>query len=194
MNLPNKLTFLRIILIPFVMASIMIGQNNYIYMYVAFALFAIACITDFLDGYIARKYNLVTNLGKFMDPIADKLLIICTLICFVQIGCEVVYDNVWWVLALIVAREISITAFRTIAAEKGTVIAANMWGKVKTNAQMFWTILLILYFPLTSMMPYLLATIYIYVTNILMILTALLTIVSFTIYLIQNKNVLKENK
>ena len=194
MNLPNKLTFLRIVLIPFVMLFIMMGVERPLFMYIAFALFVIACLTDFLDGYIARKYNLVTNLGKFMDPIADKLLIICTLICFVQIGGCMVYDHVWWVLALIVAREIAITGFRTIAAERGVVIAANMYGKLKTNAQMFWTIFLILYMPLKLLLPQNIMFIYEIVTMVLLGLTAFLTILSFTIYLIQNKKVLKDNE
>ncbi|MCQ2749627.1 MAG: CDP-alcohol phosphatidyltransferase family protein [Clostridia bacterium] len=96
MNLPNKLTLFRIILIPFVMYFIMAGVNVSLNMYIGLALFIIACITDFLDGYIARKYNLVTNLGKFLDPVADKLLIICVLICFVQLSdVNTIFAQTW---------------------------------------------------------------------------------------------------
>ncbi|MCQ2979040.1 MAG: CDP-diacylglycerol--glycerol-3-phosphate 3-phosphatidyltransferase [Clostridia bacterium] len=191
MNLPNKLTLARIILIPFVMTFIMLGVDKPLYMYIALALFAVACITDFLDGYIARKNNLITNLGKFMDPIADKLLIICVLLCFVQINNCLLFKYVWIVLALIVAREIGITGFRTIAAEKGKVIAANKLGKIKTNFQMFWTIFLILYLPLLSVLPTSIMFYYELVTLALMILTALFTLVSFIVYIIQNREVLK---
>lgn len=197
MNLPNKLTLFRIILIPFVMYFIMAGVNVSLNMYIGLSLFIIACITDFLDGYIARKYNLVTNLGKFLDPVADKLLIICVLICFVQLsGVNPIFEQTWWVLALIVARELSITAFRTIAASTGTVIAANIYGKLKTNFQMFWVIALILYLPLQKALgaQSMFMSIFNVVTWVLLIGTALLTVVSFVIYLIQNKNVLKETK
>lgn len=196
MNLPNKLTFFRILLIPFVMYFIMAGniKGN---MYIALALFVIACLTDFLDGYIARKYNLITNLGKFMDPVADKLLVICTLICFVQLSSEnAIFNQVWWVLALIVAREIAITAYRIIAVEKGVVIAANIYGKLKTNFQMFWVIFLILYKPLSNVFEInsTFMNVYEIITWILLGMTALLTVVSFIIYIVQNKQVLKDNK
>lgn len=197
MNLPNKLTLFRIILIPFVMYFIMAGVNVSLNMYIGLALFIIACITDFLDGYIARKYNLVTNLGKFLDPVADKLLIICVLICFVQLSdVNAIFAQTWWVLALVVARELSITAFRTIAASNGTVIAANIYGKLKTNAQMFWVIALILYSPLSKAFgaQSIFMSIFDVVTWVLLIATAVLTVVSFVIYLIQNRNVLKDSK
>lgn len=194
MNLPNKLTFLRIILIPFVMGFLIAGQAKPAFTFVALGLFIIACITDFLDGYIARKYNLVTNLGKFMDPVADKLLIILVLLCFVAIGGNSLYNQVWWVLALVVARELSITAFRVIAAERNVVIAANIYGKIKTNVQMFFTIFLMLYKPLLSYsLPEILIDIYEIITWILLVLTAILTVVSFIIYIIQNAKVLKDN-
>lgn len=196
MNLPNKLTLFRVILIPFIMYFIMAGVKVSLNMYIGLALFIIACITDFLDGYIARKYNLVTNLGKFLDPVADKLLIICTLICFVQLSGEnKIFEQTWWVLALIVTRELSITAFRTIAASSGTVIAANIYGKLKTNAQMFWVICLILYSPLSKAFgtQSLFMQIFDVVTWILLVATAVLTVVSFVIYLIQNRKVLKDN-
>lgn len=178
MNLPNKLSIFRIILIPFAMYFMMNGGIPY-NMYIALVIFAVACFTDFLDGYIARKYNLVTNLGKFLDPLADKMLVISVLVCFVELG----YKNVWWVLALIVARELAITGFRVIAADKKVVIAANMLGKIKTNFQMAWVILLFL--------PFHDILVYNIITDIIMYLTAGFTVVSFIVYIIQNKKVLQ---
>jgi len=177
MNLPNMLTIFRIIIIPFIMFFLM-NQQITGNMYIALLLFIIACITDFLDGFIARKYKLITNFGKFLDPVADKVLIICVLICFVELN----YPNVWWVLAIIVTRELAVTCFRILAADKNVVIAANIYGKFKTNAQMLWTILLFF----KSNNEYFLGF-----RNCMMYLTAILTVVSFVIYLYENKSVLK---
>ena len=132
MNLPNKLTILRVLMIPFYVCfqlNPMPGCK-----WVALALFCVASFTDFLDGQIARKKGLVTNFGKFMDPLADKLLVCSALICFTQLSLLPA-----WIVIIIVARE-----FRLIAAEQGVVIAASYWGKFKTVSQMGMIILLII--------------------------------------------------
>lgn len=138
MNLPNKLTMFRVILIPFfvffMLAPNMTGYNNYI----AVAIFIVASLTDMLDGKIARKYNLVTNFGKFMDPLADKLLVCSAMICLIQTG-----QLAAWIVVIIIAREFIISGFRLVAADNDIVIAASYWGKFKTVSQMFMLILLI---------------------------------------------------
>ena len=129
MNLPNKLTVARIILVPFFVAALLINfpLNNL----AALAIFAAASITDLLDGKIARKRGLVTDFGKFADPLADKILVISALLCFVQLGlCDCV------AVIVVLFREFAVTSIRLIAASKGKVIAANIWGKVKTVTQM----------------------------------------------------------
>lgn len=139
MNLPNKLTILRMIMIPVFLVVLYIpglGMSGNI---AAAAIFILASITDFLDGKIARKYNLVTNFGKFMDPLADKLLVCSALIALVD------FDKVAaWIVIIIIAREFIISGFRLIAADNGVVIAASYWGKFKTTFQMIMIILLIL--------------------------------------------------
>ena len=138
MNLPNKLTIFRVILIPFfvvfMLAPICPGYANYI----AVAIFIVASLTDLLDGKIARKYNLVTDFGKFMDPLADKLLVCAAMICLIETG-----QLAAWIVIVIISREFIISGFRLLAAENGIVIAANYWGKFKTVSQMFMLILLI---------------------------------------------------
>ena len=136
MNLPNKLTMLRVILVPVFMVFAAFSrygtaEYNQVFMLVAGIVFAVASVTDFLDGYIARKYHLVTDFGKFMHPLADKCLTTAAFIYMVADGiCSPV------VLAVILFREFAVAGVRMIAAESGTVIAANMWGKVKTVLQM----------------------------------------------------------
>ena len=127
MNLPNKLTMARIIMVPIVMALMLTGHNIW-----ALIVFAIASITDFLDGFIARKYNLVSSFGKIMDPLADKLLAFGALICFIEVGVVSV-----WAPMIIIAREFFVTSMRVVAVSKGKVIAASWWGKIKTNVQLF---------------------------------------------------------
>lgn len=127
MNLPNKLTMVRIVLVPVTMALMLSGHGA-----AAGVVFALASITDFFDGYIARKYNLVTSFGKIMDPLADKILVFGALLCFVQNGTV----NVW-PAAIIIARELFVTCMRVVAVDKGKVIAASWWGKIKTNVQIF---------------------------------------------------------
>lgn len=129
MNLPNKLTVLRILLVPFFVAALLIDfpLNNL----AALALFGAASLTDLFDGKIARRRGLVTDFGKFADPLADKILVISALLCFVQLGlCDCV------AVIIVLFREFTVTSIRLIAASKGKVIAANIWGKVKTVTQM----------------------------------------------------------
>ena len=129
MNLPNKLTLMRIILVPFFVAALLIPFP--LHNLTALIIFAAASITDLLDGKIARKHNLVTDFGKFADPLADKILVLAALLCFVQNGlCDCV------AVILVLLREFSVTSVRLIAASKGKVIAANIWGKIKTVTQM----------------------------------------------------------
>ena len=126
MNLPNKLTILRVIMIPFFVAFLMLENGaNTTYRYIAAALFIIASLTDLLDGKIARKYNLVTNFGKFMDPLADKLLVCSALICMIELG-----QLPAWMVIIIISREFIISGFRLVASDNGVVIAASYWGEV----------------------------------------------------------------
>ena len=128
MNLPNKLTVLRMILVPFfVLALLWPFPHHYL---IALIIFGAASYTDHMDGMLARKHNQITDFGKFMDPLADKILVISALVCFVSLGlCDV------WLVLLIIAREFMVTSIRLVAAGKGSVIAANNWGKAKTVSQ-----------------------------------------------------------
>ena len=139
MNLPNKLTVLRVILIPFFVAAVLFDEgDSQMFRYLAASIFIVASLTDLLDGKIARKYNLVTNFGKFMDPLADKLLVCAALICLVELE-----QLPAWMVIVIVSREFIISGFRLVAAEQGIVIAASYWGKFKTTFQMIAIILMI---------------------------------------------------
>lgn len=179
MNLPNKLTILRVCMIPFFVFFLMTDYaGEEVSRWLALAVFVIASLTDLLDGRIARKYNLVTDFGKFMDPLADKLLVCSALICFVDLG----YLPSWMVI-VIISREFIISGFRLIAADNGIVIAASYWGKFKTTFQMLMIVLLIAQLPFAWMR----------VVEQLVIAAALvLTVVSLADYLMKNKNVLKE--
>ena len=139
MNLPNKLTVLRVIMIPFFVVFMLTDLGGKYGNYIALAIFAVASLTDLLDGKIARKRGLVTNFGKFMDPLADKLLVCSALICLVEMD-----RLAAWMVIVIIAREFIISAFRLIASDNGVVIAASYWGKFKTTFQMIMIILLIL--------------------------------------------------
>ena len=184
MNLPNKLTMFRVILIPFfvffLLAPYFEGYGNY----VAVAIFIVASLTDLLDGKIARKYNLVTNVGKFMDPLADKMLVSSAFICLVAQN-----KIAAWIVIVIIAREFVISGFRLVASDSGVVIAASYWGKFKTNFQMFAIILLML--NLGENFPAYAGGIHI-VEQILIYIALILTIVSLVDYLAKNIDVLKE--
>lgn len=134
MNLPNKLTLLRIIAIPVFIVVLMMG-----YGYAATVIFSAAALTDMLDGKIARKYDLVTNFGKLMDPLADKLLVMSALVCLVELG-----SVPGWMVIVILAREFAVTGLRQVAASEGIVIAAGTTGKIKTITQMIAIPLLLL--------------------------------------------------
>ena len=179
MNLPNKLTILRVIMIPFfVLALLYDGGENQTLRYVAAAIFIIASLTDMLDGKIARKYNLVTNFGKFMDPLANKLLVCSALICLVELK-----ELPAWMVIVIISREFIISGFRLVASDNGVVIAASYWGKFKTTFQMIAVVLLILGIPALSM-----------VTTAVVWIALVLTVISLVDYIAKNVNVLKEGK
>ena len=182
-NLPNRLTMARAVMVPF-FAAALLWQGGTVkeLRILALVLFLAASFTDFLDGYIARKYHLVTNFGKFMDPLADKLLVCTALICFVEIG-----SLPAWIVIIVIAREFIISGFRLIASDQGIVIAASMWGKAKTVSQMAATVCLILGLDKTEGMPK-------YVTLALVALMTALTVISLADYLSKNRNVLLETK
>lgn len=181
MNLPNKITMLRVIMIPFFaffMLTDVVGNSKYI----AVAIFIIASLTDTLDGFIARKYNLVSNFGKFMDPLADKLLVSTAFICFVSVP-----DNpmpVWGVI-VIISREFIISGFRLVAANEGIVLAASWWGKIKTTVQMVMSVLLIVNFD---------GEVIDIIENIFIYAAIALTVISLVDYLIKNWKVLDDGK
>ena len=177
MNLPNKLTIVRVCLIPFFVAALLFDHgNNYTMRIVANVLFIIASLTDLFDGKIARKYNMVTNFGKFMDPLADKLLVCSALICLIELG-----QLAAWVVIVIISREIIISGFRLVAADNGVVIAASYWGKFKTTFQMIAVILLIFDIPALRM-----------VANITVVIAVALTIISLVDYVAKNYRILTE--
>ena len=138
MNLPNKLTILRVAMIPFFVLFMLFPVMGEADKWIALVLFIVASLTDMLDGHIARKYNLITNFGKFMDPLADKLLVCSALICLVELG-----RIASWIVIVIIAREFIISGFRLIASDNGVVIAASYWGKFKTTFQMIMICLMI---------------------------------------------------
>ena len=179
MNLPNKLTILRVLLIPFFVFFLLVPVVPYSN-YIAVAIFIIASLTDLADGKIARKYNLVTNFGKFMDPLADKLLVCSAMICLVATG-----QLAAWMVIIIISREFIISGFRLIAADNDIVIAASYWGKFKTTFQMVMIIVLLLD------LPYALWDI---LGIVLTYISLALTIISLIDYLYKNKDVLKEQK
>ena len=191
MNLPNKLTIFRVILIvPFIVLLLggnagWFGENTLISGWIALAIFIAASLTDLLDGKIARKYNLVTNFGKFMDPLADKLLVSSAMICLVEMG-----RIPAWVVIVIISREFIISGFRLIASDNGVVIAASYWGKFKTVFQMVMVCLMLVNVPGgISWFPWLNG-----LTQIVMWVALILTVVSLIDYLIRNRGVLKEQK
>lgn len=124
MNLPNKLTVLRVCMVPVFVVFMLWNGFGTASKYVAAAIFILASMTDWLDGYLARKNNLVTDFGKFMDPIADKLLVCSAMICLVEKGALPA-----WIVIIIIGREFIISGFRLVASDKGVVIAASYWGK-----------------------------------------------------------------
>ncbi len=197
-NLPNQLTIIRMIMIvPFVVFLLgchekwdwfmsLFAGSTAVAEYVALAIFIVASLTDMLDGKIARKYNLVSNFGKFMDPLADKLLVCAALIVLVQM--ERIPS---WIVVIIISREFIISGFRTIAADNGVVIAASYWGKFKTTFQMVMICMMIV-----KDAPFLASpehvNVFVLLTNIIMWIALALTIISLLDYLIKNKDVMKD--
>lgn len=200
MNLPNKLTIFRVILIsPFVLVLLgsfqgwgwynaLFGADTVWAEYVALAIFIIASLTDLLDGKIARKYNLVTNFGKFMDPLADKLLVCAAMIVLVEM------DRIpSWIVIIIISREFIISGFRLIASDNGVVIAASYWGKFKTTFQMVMICMMIV-----KDAPFLASAVgqryFDMATDIVMWIALALTVISLVDYLVKNKSVMKDTK
>lgn len=179
MNLPNKITIFRVCMIPIFLIFLLVpgitGGR-----YIATVVFIIASLSDLLDGYLARKHNLVTNFGKFMDPLADKLLVSSALICFVDLG-----QMPAWIAIIIISREFIISGFRLIASDNGLVLAAGWWGKIKTTVQMIMSVMLII--NLDNTIINVLEQVAIY-------LALVLTVISLIDYLVKNKDVLKEHK
>lgn len=179
MNLPNKLTILRVIMVPFFVVCLLMDKGTATEI-AALILFAAASFTDYLDGHIARKNNLVTNFGKFMDPLADKLLVCSALICLVELN-----RIPAWVVIIIIAREFIISGFRLIASDNGVVIAASYWGKFKTVSQMALIMLLIVH-------PG--GAVFYWIEQIILWIAIALTVISLCDYIIKNKHVLMEQK
>ena len=176
MNLPNKLTVLRMVMIPFFVLFMYLTFPQA--RYIALAIFVAASLTDTADGYIARKYNLVTDFGKFMDPLADKLLVCAAMICLIRTG-----ELPAWVVIIIIAREFIISGFRLVAADNGIVIAASWWGKTKTVCQMAMIIVILLDMEvLRPLEPVLIAA------------ATILTVVSLVDYIQKNRQVLASEK
>lgn len=175
MNTPNKLTVGRMIMVPFLVLFLLTGWGGEANRYISLAIFVIASVTDWFDGYLARKHHLVTNFGKFMDPLADKLLVCSAMICLIELE-----RLPAWIVIIIIAREFIISGFRLIAAENGIVIAANYWGKFKTVSQMVMIILLLLHF----------GGVFAVLEQIFIWLSLALTVISLMTYIWQNRSVL----
>lgn len=188
MNLPNRLTIMRVILIPIFVFFCVAGFVPY-HMYIALGVFIVASVTDFLDGHIARKNNLVTNFGKFMDPLADKLLVVSALICLLIVdnGSRIGNSQILSMIAIlvIVGREFVISGIRLVASDAGVVIAASMWGKFKTAS----TMVAICFMLVVEEIPVLRM-----VTTVLFWVAVTLTVVSLIDYVVKNINVMKDVK
>ncbi|MDO5573453.1 MAG: CDP-diacylglycerol--glycerol-3-phosphate 3-phosphatidyltransferase [bacterium] len=176
MNLPNKLTLLRVCMIPFFVLFMLTDLGGEAGKWIALAIFILASMTDWLDGYLARKNHLVTNFGKFMDPLADKLLVCSAMICLVEMD-----QLAAWMVIIIISREFIISGFRLIASDNGVVIAASYWGKFKTVFQMLMIILLIADIQINAIQA---------ITTVIIWIALVLTVVSLIDYLIKNKGVL----
>ena len=177
MNLPNKLTVLRIIMVPFFVFFMLTNAGGAANKWIALVIFCVASLTDMLDGKIARARGLVTNFGKFMDPLADKLLVCSAMICLIPLG-----KLTAWFVIVIIAREFIISGFRLVASDNGIVIAARYWGKFKTVSQMFMVIVMIMD----------LGGVFDVIGTVLMWAALILTIVSLIDYIAKNVEVLTQ--
>ena len=197
MNLPNKLTMMRVIMVPFFMVFAAMSHMgtlrfNATYALIAGILFAVASFTDFLDVYLARKNHLVTDFGKFMDPLADKMLTTAALLAFMREGwCSI------WIVMIVLTREFAVAGVRLIATAQGIVIPANYWGKAKTVSQMVFTIVIMLLAELDATFDifanagwFTLAR----VSNIMLWITAVLTVVSGITYFVDSKKLIDFSK
>lgn len=191
MNLPNKLTVVRILLVPFFVAALLIDfpLNNL----VALALFGAASLTDMFDGKIARKHGLITDFGKFADPLADKILVISALLCFVQLGlCDCV------AVIIVLFREFVVTSIRLIAAAKGKVIAANMWGKVKTVTQIVAIVCVLVMQTVLDLgglgvqLPAALPSVFTVIGEVLIWISTFFAVLSGVVYVAQNRQFISE--
>lgn len=180
MNLPNKITVLRVVLIPFFIVCMMLTFP--FSKWIALAIFVVASVTDFIDGYLARSMNLVTNFGKFMDPLADKMLVTSAMILFVATK-----EIPAWIVIVIIAREFAISGFRLLAAEKGVVIAASWWGKIKTATTM--VMLIVLMFNNAAAIS---GTVITVIEQILIYASLIFTVFSLVDYMVKNIHVIKE--
>ena len=191
MNLPNKLTILRLVFIPFYVFFLMTDYFSFT-SHVALVIFLLASFTDTLDGIIARKYNLVTDFGKFADPLADKILVVSGMVCFVALG-----RLPYWVCILILAREFAVSGFRLVAASGGNVIAASYWGKFKTGTQM--TMIALMTFDMERLVlekgwSPVVWDVYHIVTVVTMYLALALTIISMIDYFYKNRSCFSTKK
>ena len=197
MNLPNKLTLSRILLVPVFVAALLIDFP--LHWFLALLVFSIASLTDLFDGKIARKRNLITDFGKFADPLADKILVLAALLCFVQLGlCDCIS------VIIVLFREFTVTSIRLVAASKGEVVAANIWGKAKTVSQMIAIITILVMhsllglitdfnlFSLSAEVIASLTTIFTVTGLILIWISTVLALISGIIYIIQNKKFIQE--
>jgi CDP-diacylglycerol--glycerol-3-phosphate 3-phosphatidyltransferase len=193
MNLPNKLTIARLIMTPLFLAALLITfPHNYL---VALVIFALASITDYIDGNLARKYNLITDFGKFLDPLADKMLTTAAFLGFIHLNIGV---GITWITFIVLIREFLITSLRLVSAGKGNVIAANMWGKLKTVSQMLAIIIAIGGRYLLTFFEHLNSNVLVcavdIVTTVFLWISAVLTVISGVIYVIQNKDFIDPKK
>lgn len=172
MNLPNKLTILRVFLVPVFVVFMLTDLGGSYSNWIALVIFVAASLTDSLDGYLARKNNLVTNFGKFMDPLADKLLVCSALICLMELNRVPA-----WMVLIIIAREFIISGFRLVASDAGVVIAASYWGKFKTISQVVMIIALLIEFPYAFIFSW---------------IAVILTVVSLVDYIVKNVNAIKK--
>lgn len=176
MNLPNKLTLMRVVMIPLLVVFMLVPMGFVAQKWIALGIFILASLTDLADGKIARKYNLITNFGKFMDPLADKLLVCSALICLIEL-----HKIPAWIVLIIIAREFIVSGFRLVAADQGIVIAASMWGKVKTTVQMILICLMIADIPQLAVL-----------TQVAMWGALALTIISLVDYVAKNRAVIND--
>ena len=175
MNLANKLTMLRILMIPVFIAVLVYSKDrDIVYRYIALGIFVMASATDALDGYVARKYNMITDFGKLMDPLADKILVSSALIILIELG-----SISSWIVSIVIAREFIISGIRLIATEKNIIIAASPLGKLKTVSQMLSVILMLLSIKAISL-----------ITDLSIWLMCILSVVSLLDYIIKNKKCL----